>query len=169
MNSINLPEGARLTYTVSHEAWYWAATRNAERYDGELMVHASAPDGGVHWEFAVRRYDLGGRHHLRVEIFDETWRAFEQIRPFFDGLQAGGVATLDDVRELLDTYGAQDVTARVSPYPQDDSTIVPVELSGRDLNQILTALDNRGDETNGDPAMGTLVARLRTIAARLGR
>lgn len=155
---IRLPDEARLTYTISHEAWYWPAIHAHERHDGEIMISVGP------WEFAVRRYDLGSKHHLRVEIFDETWPAFDQIRLFFDALAAGEVGSLADVQALLDRLGAEDVTERVSPYRDQAPATTQVVLSAADLDQILSALRNRGDDVNGDPRWRELYGRLSAAA-----
>jgi hypothetical protein len=48
------------------------------------------------------------------------------------------------------------------------TSTTPVDLSRRDLTQILTALHNRGDDNNGDPEWRGLFWRLRALTCDHG-
>jgi hypothetical protein len=109
--TINLPEGASLTYTVMHEAWF-KSVLDGERY---LMVHASARGGGCHWEFQVVEGEISPHPSTRVKIFDDAYAAFTQIPEFFAALTAEAPGTLDGVRAILDRLGAVDETQREKP------------------------------------------------------
>jgi hypothetical protein len=118
--AITMPKGTHLAYTVYHETHWWRGSlrlsgRQSLPNEGQpcIQVAASAKGqgGGVRWEFSVVEVDLGQKA-LRLDIFDEGWEAFALMPAFFAGLAAGGVETLDDVRELLDSLGAVDETER---------------------------------------------------------
>lgn len=117
---MSLPEGTHLAYVVNHEAWY-ASTVLADE-PPTVMVQASAEGegGGVAWEFPVEDGShLIGRPGLRLKMWGDSWEAFAQVPEFFAVLAGGEVATLDDLRGLLDSLGAVDETARVSPYESE--------------------------------------------------
>lgn len=111
---MKLPKDTRLAYIVTHEAWYWDALRKSGGWEHpNLMVQASAKDGGVAWEFAVEETKIG---HVRVAMFDDSWQAFDQMPEFFYALaELGENATLDQVRKALDLLGAVDETERTQP------------------------------------------------------
>lgn len=109
-----LPEGTRLAYTVSHEAWY--ARRPGIVDQPQIMVSASSPGGGCAWEFGVNEHDFGSHGRaIRVDVFDDAFAAFAQIPEFFAALAAEGIGTLDGVRSVLDRMGAVDETDRTDP------------------------------------------------------
>lgn len=114
---MNLPDDTHLAYIVSHEAWYW----DASRVPGEnphLNVSASAKGsgGGVAWEFEVEEVTLD-KPTARIKIFEDAFAAFTQVPELFAALADGDGSTLAGVRNLLDMLGAVDETERVSPYP----------------------------------------------------
>lgn len=114
---MNLPEGMHLAYTVTHEAWYWDAVRDARTGEHpHLMVSASTGGQGVGWEFQIDGYDLSGPV-TRVKMFMDAYAALSQVPEFFAALAEQQPTTLDEVREILDGLGAVDETPRVSPYP----------------------------------------------------
>ena len=111
---MQLPEGTRFAYIVSHEAYYWDAIRT-HRADQrpEIIVQASAVDGGVAWEFTVTDTNVGSP---KLTMFGDSWAAFDQIFEFFSALAAlGETPTLAQVREVLDRLGAVDQTERAQP------------------------------------------------------
>lgn len=112
--SQRLPEGTRLAYIISHEAWYARYPDIVRNPDINIM--AAHKDGGVAWEFTVEEIELGGRPVIRVKVFDDAFAAFTQIPEFFTRLATGATTTLDDVRELLDCMGAADETKRRNPH-----------------------------------------------------
>lgn len=112
--SQRLPEGTRLAYIVSREAWY-SRVPGASARRPDINVMASAGGGGVAWEFTVEEVEIGSETAIRVKVFDDAFAAFTQIPEFFTRLAAGQVTTLDDVRELLACMGAADETQRRDP------------------------------------------------------
>lgn len=108
-----LPDDTHLAYTVRHETYY-AGTLPGEP---EVIVMASAKGsgGGVAWEFGVTDGASRIGRGLELRMWDDAWAAFAQLPDFFAALAAGEVASLDDVRALLDRLGAVDETDRVSP------------------------------------------------------
>lgn len=108
-----LPEDTHLAYTVTHEAWYARSLPDDRR---EINITASAPGGGVAWEFTVEEVDLGSHGPaIRVKVFDDAFAAFAQIPQFFANLAGGKVKTLDEVRDVLRLMGAVDETERRGP------------------------------------------------------
>jgi hypothetical protein len=67
----------------------------------------------VEWEFVVVEYDFGKGAVPHLEMFSDSWAAFEQVPELFAGLrdEADG-ADLEAVIGLLDQLGAVDVTER---------------------------------------------------------
>ena len=109
---MNLPEGTRLAYIISHEAWY-------ARYPGivrrpDINISASVPGDGCAWEFSVEDVDQG-QHGTAIQLrmFYDAFAAFADIPEFFAALP--GVTTLDGVRKQLDALGAVDETRREQP------------------------------------------------------
>lgn len=116
---MDLPEDCFLAYVVNHEAWYYEANRQIDTLDGRsLNVSASAHEGGCAWEFVVQERDIAGGT-IRLQMFADSFEAFEQIPEFFAALTAEQPHSLDHVREILDRLGATDTTARNSPHRRD--------------------------------------------------
>lgn len=116
---MNLPDDCYLAYTVMHEAWYRHRTPADDK--PELNISATSHGGGVAWEFHVNEHELGLRSpSLQLHMFDDSWSAFVQLPELFAALAAGEVATLTDLRGLLDKLGAVDTTERKNPnqYPE---------------------------------------------------
>lgn len=110
---MNLPEGTRLQYVISHETWYRRSRKDDSR---ELNIAAWEPDEGAEWEFTVAETDLGKNIEpaVRLVIFDDALQALVQIPEFFAALAAGGRGmTLQAVIKVLDALGAVDATERV--------------------------------------------------------
>lgn len=109
---MQLPEGTRLAYVVTHEAWYYR--------DGKpsVTVMAAAGGGGVAWEFAVEEFRFRGEPATQVQVFEDAYAAFAQLPEFFGALAAGEGTTLADVIKLLDLLGAVDKTERRGPGRQ---------------------------------------------------
>jgi hypothetical protein len=140
---MQLPEGTHLAYTVAHETWYWA---NSSLPTDPLHVRVEARYGdenrGVAWSFPIEELSYG----LRLGITDENWGALRDIPEFFTLLAEldVSVATLDQVRVLLDGLGAVDATVRARP-----STSLPNDIltdEGR-----LLAIDARVDKAAKGP------------------
>jgi hypothetical protein len=110
-----LPGNTYLAYVVGHEAWYWNATGQDER--PQITVCAAVPaqgNGTSGWEFVVEDHTglVPGEPSIQVQVFDDAFAAFRDVRKFFDALADGRVQTLDDVRALLVALGAVDETER---------------------------------------------------------
>lgn len=110
---IDLPEGCSLTYYLPHEAFYAAALAEAGLQDDApfMFISAAYPNGSREWEFRIEQSTLAGGT-VRLLMFAEAFEALHRIRPFFDLLVDQCPATLDAVRELLDSLGATDTTER---------------------------------------------------------
>ncbi len=108
---MNLPDGCELVYIVPGEAWY----RNSVKDElPSVQVVAHYRYGGCDWEFDVQEgylYSDGGPS-LLLRMFDDAWGAFDQIPEFFTALQTQQPHTLTELRRLLDSIGARDVTQR---------------------------------------------------------
>lgn len=110
-----LPDDTYLAYVVSHEAWY--ATEVGRADEPSIYVQASAGvNNGVTWEFEITEVHLTRDPGLKVGMFDDAFAAFAQIPWFFAALADQGYATLDGIRDLLDTHGAVDQTKRDRGY-----------------------------------------------------
>lgn len=117
--AIEIPEPLFLAYVVNREAWYYPANQKIGSLEGRsLNVSAANPAGGCRWEFTVQEYDINGGA-VRLQMFDDSFQAFEQIPGFFQALTSEQPSSLDQVREILDRLGAVDTTERVSPYRHD--------------------------------------------------
>jgi hypothetical protein len=119
MATITLPDSYQLTYTVMHEAHWWPILKanGAAPDDGHpsININARNPDGRSKWDFSITDRELrNASPSLRLAIFDEDWDAFDLLAPFFAALAAGRAKTIEDVRALLDSFGATDVTERTA-------------------------------------------------------
>jgi hypothetical protein len=108
---VNIPDDCYLAYIVSHEAWYWSASRSPGEKP-HLNVQAASNGGGVAWEFDVSEYHLGGEPCTHIEMFDDSYAAFADIPEFFVLLREHQPGTLCEVRGILDGLGAMDKTQR---------------------------------------------------------
>lgn len=115
---MNIPDDCHLAYVVSHEAWYWEASRGNDNPHVSVSASAKGNGGGVAWEFQIEEMELGGKQVTRAKIFDDAYEAFTQVPELFAALADGGGSTLTGVRDLLDMLGAVDETERVSPYAE---------------------------------------------------
>lgn len=98
-----MSEPYRMTYCLTHEAWYWDGRR-----PHEVMVSKAHPDGGCKWEFGVRANpDINA---IRAEVFDDAFAAFVEIPQFFRAL--ADVDTLDGVIGICQRLGWADTTER---------------------------------------------------------
>jgi hypothetical protein len=110
---MNLPEHTHLAYILIHEAW-WAAANHIDH--PQLSISASHKGGGCAWEFTAEQDELGGRQVVRVKMFFDSFAAYAQMPEFFAALaEQGESATLDSVREVLDSLGAVDETEHETP------------------------------------------------------
>jgi hypothetical protein len=121
---MNLPEGTRLEYIVTDEAWYAeAAYKGMRDHHPEINVRAGSSDGGVAWKFMIEEHDFSnsrpGRHStaVRVMVFGDALDAFVDVPELFTALRDGKPENLIHVRRILDQLGAADATERESPYP----------------------------------------------------
>lgn len=112
------PEGYRLSYTLTRQAWYSQPPLIGTPGDRNVvMVAMDTTRGGAAWEFAIDDEPGGG---LRVKVYDEAWRAFADVPEFFAAMAAlGRGALLDEVVEILDSLGFTDITKRL---PDDPAT-----------------------------------------------
>lgn len=112
------PNGYRLAYVVTHEAWY--SQPPLTRPPGDRNVLAVSMDnlgGGCAWEFSIDDEVGGG---LRVKVYDDGWKAFVDVPEFFTAVAAlGRGALLSEVIEILDSLGFTDTTKRL---PDDPAT-----------------------------------------------
>jgi hypothetical protein len=110
---VNIPDDCHLAYIVSHEAWYWTASRTPDEKP-HLNVQASArgSGGGVAWEFDISEYHLGGKPCTHIEMFNDSYAAFADIAEFFVLMREHQPGTLREVRGILDGLGAVDETQR---------------------------------------------------------
>ncbi|GAA2623899.1 hypothetical protein GCM10010399_64010 [Dactylosporangium fulvum] len=100
-----LPGNTFLAYTVMHEA-HWAPLAWTGLGEPNQINIAATTGGGARWEFIV--YEKDGA--ARLCMYDEAWPAFREIPDFFAALP--GLHTLDEVRAVLDSFGAVDQTER---------------------------------------------------------
>lgn len=116
---MNLPEGARLVYTVTGETGYARSLPQAERDVIEIsaeMRDARGNHTGSLWSFTVyERRDLTPEPCLQMEVFSDAFGALHQVPELFDALGEHAPAeptTLAELRTLLRRLGAVDVTKR---------------------------------------------------------
>lgn len=114
------PDGYVLGYHVTREAWY--AQTSIPGDHNVLTVGLFNPSGGEKWSFAIDNEPLGtggiGGGALRVGVFDDAWQAFAAIPEVFVALgeRLGNGALVEEVTELLDEFGFEDLTKRESPH-----------------------------------------------------
>jgi hypothetical protein len=111
---MNLSADCFLGYYVHDEASYAAVLKpiGAMPYKvPALGICAASTGGGVEWEFVVTEHELNNTT-IKVAMFAEAFLAFEQIPEFFAFLVDQAPATLEVVREFLDSIGAKDLTQR---------------------------------------------------------
>lgn len=108
---MKLSDDCRLTYVITHEAWYGQIPTVIS--GPQINVVASAEGGGCEWEFLIEERDLGrSGKPIRLGVFDDAFAAFEQIPEFFTALGEQKPSTLAEVVKILDGIGAVDVTER---------------------------------------------------------
>jgi hypothetical protein len=69
-------EQPRLGYVIFHEAWYYDACRVTGSREFEVDLGMNYRTGGCEWECVIRWHDLGGRLIPRLEMFQDSWQAF---------------------------------------------------------------------------------------------
>ncbi|MFE5290407.1 hypothetical protein ACFRAQ_36135 [Nocardia sp. NPDC056611] len=112
----SLDADCRLTYTISHEAWYFtAAAALSGDEQPHLNVHSSAEDGGVAWEFRIREGGLKSIPSTQIVMFDDAYAALTQVPELFAALAAERPRDVAAVIAILDRLGAQDITERTDP------------------------------------------------------
>lgn len=122
---ITLPEDCYLDYVLPKEAWY----REVVREEPEIQIRASSRGGGCLWEFAAVEVENIG---VQLRIFDDAWRALNDIPEFFQIIAASGQGTtLDDVRKILDGMGAVDSTERTRPTPDPERRVESATVTVR--------------------------------------
>lgn len=157
--TVECPEGYRLAYTVTHEAWY--SQPPLSRPPGDRNVLSVSMDnlgGGCAWEFAIDD-EIGGG--LRVKVYDDGWQAFADVPDFFTALAAlGRGALLDEVIEVLNALGFTDATKRVPDDPAIAEALRAVQsdaaMAGLDpAPQVPQACEAWGCDGNGWSHQGT--------------
>jgi hypothetical protein len=111
---VRMPEGTHLAYSIFHESEWWPKLCVHNRpNEGRRSINilASATGGGCQWEFAVVEFELSSLA-LHLEMFADSWQAFEAIPEFFAALASGEVNDLSAVVSVLDGLGAVDETDR---------------------------------------------------------
>lgn len=116
---MDLPDGTHLAYVVRDEAKWWRQLEEAgspiDRHRGiDILASYKDNGGGVAWELAVTDREIpAAEDALFVDVDCESWRAFTDLREFFDWLaKPGQPLTLLDIRQWLDRHGAVDETSR---------------------------------------------------------
>lgn len=134
------PEGYRLSYVLTGEAWYSRPPLTGIPGDRNvLMISMDNLDGGCRWEFAIDD-EPGG---LRLGVYDDAWQAFAAVPEFFTALTAlGRGALVEEVVEILDALGFTDTTPRV---PADPATRAAFQTA-----QQRTQQDTQPDTAQGD-------------------
>lgn len=131
-----LPADCFLAYYVHHEARY-AAVPGVPQSEPHPMVAAQSTGGGCAWEFKVSEHDIAGTT-VKVSVFADAFEAFVQIPGFFAALVEQKPSTLAEVRALLDSLGARDVTARTRGVPVTARATVLVDLANRSAQVVGT-------------------------------
>jgi hypothetical protein len=111
---------SRLSYVVSHEAWYWPASNITGDVASVSIMREALTDGahdGVHWEWTVKWVLLGGSVAAEVSMFDDAWAAILEVPELFGRLASlAPNPTPDVVVRMLADSGFHDATVRVDPY-----------------------------------------------------
>lgn len=153
---MNLPENARLAYTVTGDASYARSLSQAERDTIEISADTRDADGnhtGALWSFTVyERHDLGSEPCLQMQMFSDSFPAFRQVPELFAALgEWEPPETLAGLQTVLDGLGAVDVTDRgpvaaCSDAGRELAELIDPWLSSRlDLDHVLAALDANPD------------------------
>ena len=107
----------KISYIILTQAWYANAAMLNVDYIEEVSVIVDAHDGN--YEFAIRNYDHGRYGTAwRVEVFDDAWKAFQDIPLFFVNLASlTGEDDIDvtDIVNILIAMDAKDITPRRNP------------------------------------------------------
>jgi hypothetical protein len=130
------PGTGRYVYVLAHESWY-AETGMAVSLG---VMHLET--GACVWEFTVEPLHSEA---LRVEVTDRNWSAFAAVPEVFaalatlidtpDGQRIS--LSVNEVRDLLDEFGFEDITPRVGGG--DDP--VPTAWSPGDLQQFVDEIE----------------------------
>ncbi len=112
----------KIGYTVFSKSWYARgphAIKLSEHAIDEVMIRV---DGAQHamYEFAIRWFSMGSNRlpALRVEVFEDSFGAFNDLKPLFDALVdlRDKNPQLQEVVELLRRLGYCDDTSYLSPH-----------------------------------------------------
>jgi len=108
---------ANYAYTVRSRIWYAESVPLPDRVLEEITITKPHPGGGVYWEFMLRHRQLGeGNTAWLVEVFDDTWKVFDELRNFFFALRRfRQPVTLKKLEKLFEEHGFEDATITENP------------------------------------------------------
>jgi len=112
----------KYTYIVHSRAWY--ADRAPMERDATEEVHVRC-EGEGGWEFSIRLYTLTpDRAAFRIEMFDDTWRAFTDIPNLFQALaELGDDTDMGELEAALTEHGFTDATPTTNPGGLPDAPL----------------------------------------------
>lgn len=107
---------AEMTFTVSHEAWYWSAL---QRKEPQILVTMLAEGGGTTGEFTFTWPLIAGERTPKMALYDDAWSALVEIESrtdgrFLEGLEAmsGTKPPPEKIAKFLRGLGFRDATER---------------------------------------------------------
>lgn len=110
---MSLSTGDRLTYIATGEAWYAESLTDEDRATIIISTDSDSAEHGD-WEFTIGQAPkLANPPALRMEMYDDSFRAFTEAPELFTALAAERPTALEALRGLLDKLGALDITPRV--------------------------------------------------------
>jgi hypothetical protein len=77
--------------------------------DDDIMVGLYGRDGSCDWEFKVESRIAGSGKAIRVCVFDDAFKAFTSMGPFFRWMSLHSPRTLDAVQDWLRAFGVRDM------------------------------------------------------------
>lgn len=113
-----------LSYVVRSRSWYASTVpmRNDSVEEVYItLVDPRDPDDGCFWEFGIREHEFNtgcipNKTAWRVEVFDDAWKAFQDVAPVFQSIsRLKDPITLEKIEKVLKKHGAVDRTELEAP------------------------------------------------------
>lgn len=154
-----------VTFVQATRAWYFfaSAAMYRERSIVEEISVSVLVDGQFSYEFIIEWVALRGGTvgTARVCVFDESFRAFTDLRPLFDALAGGNSLTVEECRDLLaDVLDAEDATAEVNPKaatePQDWQIIADQHVIASGSEEQMRSAFDAAENGRSHPDLSTV-------------
>jgi len=105
----------RKGYILPFEAHYKDQMKGREFVDEISVLVGSEIGRGVDYEFSIKWYKILNEACPRIELFHDSWKAFEDLAPFFRELSwvhPRHAVVRDLVISILQKHGFKDETER---------------------------------------------------------